>query len=141
IALVLLVSAGLLFKSLNLLLKVPLGFESHGRLTMKLFLSPSRFKEGGPQGALYLNQVLERLKTVPGVKSAAIVDSLPLRGGASTDLEIAGRPVPRPGEEPAADIRMVSLAYFQTMGIPLLEGRWFTHQDTADSPRVMIISQ
>jgi putative ABC transport system permease protein len=85
--------------------------------------------------------VVKKLEEVPGVKSAAIVDSLPLNGGASTDFEILGRPAPKPGDEPEANIHMVSADYFRTMGIRLVAGRWFTERDTAESPRVMVISE
>ncbi len=141
IALVLMIAAGLLLESFGALLRVPLGVETNGRLTMELFLSPARYNEGDPRASLYLEQVRQRLEVIPGVKSVGIVDSLPLEGGASTDLEIFGRPAPSPGQEPSADIHMASPGYFETMGIPLVAGRYFTQRDTPDSPRVMVISQ
>jgi len=140
-ALVLLVAAALLIESFSALLRVPLGFEPHGVLTMKLFLSPSRYPEGSPRAGLYFEEVLRRIGTIPGVKSAAIVDSLPLEGGASTDFAIVDRPAPDPSNEPEADIHMVSPGYFQLMGIPLAAGREFSERDTAGAPRVMVISQ
>jgi putative ABC transport system permease protein len=140
-ALVLLIAAGLLLESFGALLRVPLGFEPRGLVTMQLFLSPTRFSEGSPRAAQYLDQVVKKLEEIPGVKSAAIVDSLPLNGGASTDFEILGRPAPKPGDEPEANIHMVSSEYFRTMGIRLVAGRWFTERDTAESPRVMVISE
>lgn len=140
-ALVLLVAAALLIESFGALLRVPLGFEPHGILTMKLFLSPLRYPEGSPASGLYFEDVLRRIRALPGVKSAAIVDSLPLESGASTDFVIADRPAPNPKDEPEADIHMVSVGYFQLMGIPLLAGREFTTQDAAAAPRVMVISQ
>jgi putative ABC transport system permease protein len=140
-ALVLLVAAALLIESFGALLRVPLGFEPHGVLTMKLFLSPSRYPEGSPRAGLYFEEVLRRIGTIPGVKSAAIVDSLPLEGGASTDFAIVDRPAPDPSHEPEADIHMVSPRYFQLMGIPLVAGREFSAQDSAGATRVMVISQ
>lgn len=108
-ALVLLVAAALLIESFGALLRVPLGFEPHGVLTMKLFLSPMRYPEGSPRAGLYFEDVLRRIRALPGVKSAAIVDSLPLESGASTDFVIADRPAPNPNDEPEADIHMVSV--------------------------------
>jgi putative ABC transport system permease protein len=64
-----------------------------------------------------------------------------LNGGASTDFEILGRPAPKPGDEPEANIHMVSADYFRTMGIRLVSGRWFTERDTAEAQRVMVISE
>jgi putative ABC transport system permease protein len=140
LALVLLVAAGLLLKSFTALLRVPLGFEPHGILTMKLFLSPTRYPEGSPRAGLYFQDVLQRVRAIPGVKSAAVVDSLPLESGASTDFVIAGRPPLDPGDEPEANIHMASPGYFELMGIPLLAGRSFTPQDSANAPRVILIS-
>jgi putative ABC transport system permease protein len=141
LALVLLVAAGLLIESFSALLRVPLGFEPHGVLTMKLFLSPTRYPEGSSRGGLYIQEVLQRVRAIPGVKSAAVVDSLPLESGASTDFVIAGRPPLKPGDEPEANIHMASSNYFELMGIPLLAGRFFTPQDSANAPRVMLISR
>jgi putative ABC transport system permease protein len=131
----------LLIESFGALLRVPLGFEPSGLVTMRLFLSPANYGEGDSRGALYLDQVLQRVGALPGVKFAAVVDSPPLGGGASTDFVLVGRPAPNPGDEPSADIHMVSSGYFQTMGIPLERGRAFTERDSAGAPRVMVISE
>src|SRR5581483_1897034 len=109
------------------LLQVNRGFDEKNLLTMRLFLSPDRFREG-PRQTEFIRQVLERIKTVPGVSSAGIVNSLPLTGGAATTFEVAGS---HPTDnQPVADIRVVDPDYFRTMKIPLLGGRWFTERDT-----------
>jgi ABC-type antimicrobial peptide transport system, permease component len=77
-----------------------------------------------------------RVCVPPGLGNA-----LPLSGGPSTDFEIVGRPAPRPGDEPSADIRTADPEYFSTMGIPLLAGRNFTEHDTSTTATVMIINQ
>ncbi len=141
LALILLVGAGLLIESFTALLRVPLGFEPRGVLSMKLFLSPSRYREGSPRAGLYFEEVLRRLRAVPGIAEAAFVDSLPLEGGASTDFSIAGHSAFTPGAEPEADIHMVSAGYFRLMGIPVVAGREFSSQDAAFAPRVMLVSQ
>ncbi|HZS05440.1 MAG TPA: ABC transporter permease [Blastocatellia bacterium] len=138
LAMVLLVGAGLLVNSFVRLLQVNRGFDEKNLLTMRLFLSPDRFREG-PRQTEFIRQVLERIKTVPGVSSAGIVNSLPLTGGAATTFEVAGS---HPTDnQPVADIRVVDPDYFRTMKIPLLGGRWFTERDTADAPRVMVINE
>lgn len=141
LALVLLVGAGLLIQSFAALLRVPLGFEPRGVLSMQIFLSPTRFSEGSPRIGLYLDELVRRLAAVPGVVSAASVDSVPLQGGASTDFSIAGHSAFTPGSEPEANVHMVGPGYFRLMGISLVAGREITSQDTANSPRVMLISQ
>ncbi|HKV26847.1 MAG TPA: ABC transporter permease [Candidatus Acidoferrales bacterium] len=141
LALVLLAGAGLLGNSFVRLLRVNSGFNPKNVLTMQVFLSPVQFPEGNPKGAVVLHQMLERVRALPGVRSAGLVISLPLAGGPSTDFVIAGRPTPRLGDEPSADIRVIDPGYLSTMQIPLLAGREFTERDNQNSARVMIINQ
>jgi putative ABC transport system permease protein len=108
---------------------------------MQVFLSPVQFPEGDPKGAVVLHQMLERVRAVPGVRSAGLVISLPLTGGPSTGFVISGRPAPRPGDEPSADILVIDPGYLQTMQIPLLAGREFRERDNQNSARVMIINE
>ncbi|MGH9709341.1 MAG: ABC transporter permease, partial [Candidatus Acidiferrales bacterium] len=107
LAVVLLAGAGLLGNSFVRLLRVNPGFNPKNVLTMQVFLSPVQFPEGDPKGAVVLRQMLERVRAVPGVRSAGLVISLPLMGGPSTDFVISGRPTPRLGDEPSADILVI----------------------------------
>jgi putative ABC transport system permease protein len=141
LAVVLLAGAGLLANSFVRLLRINPGFRSDHLLTAELFLSPAEYPEGDPRGAVLLDAMLQRVQAIPGVRSAGIVTALPITGGADTDFVIAGRPAPRPGGEPSADIRSASPGYFRTMGIPLLAGREFTEEDSARAPRVMLINE
>ncbi|MGH9866199.1 MAG: FtsX-like permease family protein, partial [Candidatus Acidiferrales bacterium] len=141
LAVVLLAGAGLLGNSFVRLLRVNPGFNPRNVLTMQVFLSPVQFPEGDPKGAVVLRQMLERVRAVPGVRSAGLVISLPLMGGPSTDFVISGRPTPRLGDEPSADILVIDPGYLRTMQIALLAGREFTERDNKDSARVMIINQ
>ena len=141
LAVVLLASAGLLANSFVRLLRVHPGFRPDHLLTAELFLSPAEYPEGDPRGAMLLDAMLQRVRAIPGVHSAGIVTALPITGGPDTDFVIAGRPAPRPGDEPSADIRSASPGYFRTMGIPLLAGREFTGEDNARAPRVMLINE
>ena len=141
LAFVLLVGAGLLIHSFAAILRQPLGFNPDNVLTMHLFLSEARYPSDSPQAKQYLHRVLEKLESVRGVQSVGMIDALPLAGGASTDIEIVGRPVPDPNDEPEVDIRIVSPGFFRTLEIPLRAGRWFTESDTFEAPRVMIINE
>jgi putative ABC transport system permease protein len=85
--------------------------------------------------------MLERVRAVPGVRSAGVVNALPITGGPSTEFVIEGRPAPRLGDEPGADIRVADPEYFSAMSIPLLVGRSFTDHDTAASTRVVLINE
>jgi putative ABC transport system permease protein len=141
LAFVLLVGAGLLIHSFATILRQPIGFNPDTVLTMQLFLSEARYPSDSPQAKEYLHRVLEKLESVHGVQSVGMIDALPLTGGASTDIEIVGRPISDPNHEPEVDIRIVSPGFFRTLDIPLRAGRWFTDRDTFEAPRVMIINE
>jgi predicted permease len=141
LATILLVGAGLLGSSLLQVLQVQPGFNPDRVLTLQVFLSPQQYPEGDPKAATVLHQMLERVRALPGVRSAGAVSALPITGGPSTEFVIVGRPVPRLGDEPAADIRVVDPEYFSTMGIPLRAGRSFTEHDNFSAARVMLINE
>lgn len=139
LALMLLAGAGLLMNSFVRLSRVSPGFDEGNLLTANVFLSPMKFSD--EQIAPFFEAVLERVRALPGVKSAGVVNTLPVQGGAATDFAVEGRPTPRPEEEPNADIRVIAGDYFSTMRIPLLRGRWFDAHDGAASKKVMVINQ
>ena len=141
LAVVLLVGAGLLGNSFVRLLRVNPGFNPNGVVAAQLFLSPVEYPERDLRGALMLQQMLEKVRSIPGVRSAGLVTALPITGGASTDFVVEGRPLPPVNDEPSADIRSVDAGYFRAMGIPLLAGREFTEADNSTAKRVMVINQ
>jgi putative ABC transport system permease protein len=141
LATILLVGAGLLGSSLLQVLQVNPGFNPERVLTLQVFLSPQEYPEGDPKAATVLHQMLERVRALPGVRSAGVVSALPITGGPSTEFVIEGRPAPRQGDEPGADIRVVDPEYFSTMGIPLRAGRLFTEHDNFSAARVMLINE
>jgi putative ABC transport system permease protein len=92
----------------------------------------------------FYNELLSRIETLPGVKSAAVTTNLPLYAqGNSIGVSIEGRPDPAPGQgkRPSVTTRVVSPHYFETMGISLLQGRGFSVQDKVDSPAVALVSE
>ena len=141
LAAILLSGAGLLGSSLLRVLRVNPGFNPEHLMTLQIFLSPIEYPEGNSKGALVLHEMLERVRALPGVRSAGIVNALPITGGPSTEFVIEGRPAPRLGEEPGADIRVADPGYFPAVGIPLLAGRVFTEHDNAGSARVLLINE
>jgi len=141
LAVVLLVGAGLLGNSFLRLLRVNPGFNPSGVLAVQLFFSPAEYPEGDVRGALVLQQIIEKVRSIPGARSAGLVTALPITGGASTDFTIEGRPVPATNDEPSADIRSADPGYFRTMGIPLLAGREFTGADNSTARRVIVVNQ
>lgn len=141
LATILLIGAGLLGGSLLRVLSVNPGFDPDHLLTLQVFLSPVKYPERDSKSAITLHEMLENIRTLPGVRSAGLVNALPITGGPSTEFVIEGRPAPRLGEEPGADIRVADPQYFSTMGIPLVAGRVFTEHDNAASARVVLINQ
>ena len=148
VALVLLIGAGLMTKSLWTLLRVSPGFETEHILTARLSLPPqytNGYKFGVGQHrqiSAFQRDLLERVRDIPGVQSAAFTAYLPLTGtNNSWAFEIEGRP-PRPvGEYNIANYRPVGAGYFETIGIPIERGRGFRAGDTEDSPLVVVVNE
>ena len=141
LSLVLLVGAGLLFRTFLTLLKTNPGFNPDGVLTMNLNLPFAKYKENAQRSAFYADLV-QRVKTLPGVQSAAVVNYLPLGGANSSDFFlIEGAPEPPPGQENDGRYRVCTPDYFQTMGISILTGRGFTEQDKAGAKPVIIVNE
>jgi predicted permease len=139
--LVLLTGAGLLIHSFVRLTSVSPGFESSGRdgvvQTVRVTL-PERLYDGPDRIHAFARGVLDRVQHLPGVTSASLINSAPfgmmfIQG----DFEIEGQPKPTI----AAGTPKIDAGYFETMGIPLLAGREFTERDTADAPKVAILSE
>jgi putative ABC transport system permease protein len=139
-AVVLLVGAGLMMKSLLRLLQTNVGFNTENLLTMGVVLSPAKYPEPNQVDNFY-SQLQERVQSLPGVVSAGTVDILPLNGGNTTRFYVDDDPVPQPGKETEANIRVVNEHYFQTIGVPLLAGRNFDERDSRDTPVAVIIGK
>lgn len=140
LAVVLLVGAGLMMKSLLRLLQTNVGFDPDNLLTMTVVLPPAKYPQP-IQLTNFSDQIQERVQNLPGVAGAGTVDILPLNAGNTTRFYIDGDPVPVPGQETEANSRVVSDTYFQTLNVPLLAGRMFDERDTADKPPVVIIGK
>jgi putative ABC transport system permease protein len=142
LALVLLLGAGLMIRSFANLQNAPLGFAPENVLTMQINLPGSKYGEKAQRVNFY-NQLLERMRTAPGVVDAAAVTQLPLFSGASWAQEITpeGRDAAPDGAKLSARTFAVTPRYFQTMGIPLLQGRDFTEQDSGDAQLNFIVSE
>ncbi|HKZ02263.1 MAG TPA: ABC transporter permease [Pyrinomonadaceae bacterium] len=140
LALVLLIGAGLMMKSLTRLLDVDPGFDSENLLTFSSRLPAARYDQPEKISTLY-QSLLTRLESVPGVVAAGTINILPLRGGNTTRFYIANQPKPPPGQEVEANLRDISANYFSVMRVPLINGRYFTPQDDLKAPGVIIVNQ
>jgi putative ABC transport system permease protein len=140
LALVLLVGAGLLVQSFRRLQNVDPGFDPANTLTMRLFLPESKYGEPG-RPRTFLDQVLERVAALPGVKAVGTTTHLPMRGGGDTYFKIEGRPFKDPNQQVTALNPSISHDYLNAMGIPLVKGRTFTDQETKEPIKTVIINE
>ncbi|HEY3040200.1 MAG TPA: ABC transporter permease [Pyrinomonadaceae bacterium] len=141
LSLVLLVSAGLLIRSFDKLLRVDVGFKTEQLLTLEYRLPRTKYKEPAAQWNFH-RQVVEQIQQVPGVKSAALVRGLPFSGnGATTAIVLSDREPPPKGMEPEVMFNTAMPNYFETIGIPLLKGRLFGNEDQPNTPLVVVINQ
>jgi putative ABC transport system permease protein len=141
LSLVLLVGAGLMIRSFLLLSRVETGVNTRNVLALDLSLNESRYAQPHVRTS-FLQQVAERVRTLPGVKSASWVTDLPLTDNSdSMGFSIAGQPEPATGKPREARFNVVGPGYLQTLGIPLLRGRDFTDRDTDAAPGVVLLNQ
>jgi predicted permease len=140
LSLMLLIGAGLLIRSFVRLQSVPPGFTTDHVLTMEVAAAGPKY--GADKAVInFYKECESRVAHLPGVVAEGVVSALPLTG------EVGWGPInvegytPPPGQELQADIRVASTDYFRTMEIPLRKGRFFTEDDNADKPQVVIIDE
>ena len=138
-ALVLVVCAGLLIRSVSRLAAVDPGFEPAGRLTLKVWLPAARYDTGTAQTAFY-DRMLAKIAAVPGVASAGLVSTLPLGDFDRVSIDVEGLAIPE-GQEPDVDRYIVTPGYLSALGIPLVAGRGFSAGDTETSPNAVLVSE
>jgi predicted permease len=140
-SLMLLIGAGLMAKSFHALMSVSPGFRTEHILTADLSLPQSHYRDAR-KIATFQRELLERIRSGPGVQSAGLTANLPLSGSDNTwSFDIEGRgPWPR-DVDPTAKYRVVTPGYFETLAIPMVEGRAFAAGDSEDAPLVVIVNQ
>jgi len=140
LALVLLASAGLLVESFLRLQKVPAGFDTTNVMTARVALPDSNYGKPDQAGAFY-KKLFDRVSTLPGVQSAGAAWWIPLSGSEiSFNFDIQERPIPA-GQQPVAQVNVVSPDYFQAMRVPIRRGRAFTDHDDRTAPQVAIVTE
>ena len=141
LAIVLLVGAGLLVRSLQRLIAVDPGFDPANISALTITLPDATYPDSLRRVAFY-ERLLERVRSMPGVQSAGLISWLPMTpGNAATSLTVVGRPEPAPGQKPTAAIRIVDPGYFDAMRIPLRRGRSLAPSDRLGSVPVAVISE
>lgn len=143
LSVILLIGAGLLLRSFVRLQNSNPGFTAPPDEMLSLAISPSTMTSASYRTRIqFYERLLERVKQLPGVRSAALADSLPPNRRAESDtFVIEGQALPPGKSNPALTAAIVSPDYFRTLGIPLVKGRYFEASDTVDSPPVAVISR
>ena len=142
LSLMLLIGAGLMIRSLWMLRSVDPGLDPSHVLTMTVGIPVPSTRFPTPQDqSNFFRDVLQRVRALPGVESAAVVDALPISGGGSIQpIAIEGRPAVAMADQPEVAVRLITPGYVHALRIPLLRGRDFNDSDTADRPSSVLIS-
>ena len=143
LALILVIGAGLMIRTLNRLLDVRTGLGDPSHVLVSETVLP-KDRYGNPDTIrAFQQQLLQRASALPGVKNAAITTSVPLdpQFNASLSFEIEGEPSPTPGQNPDAEIVWTSPGYLETLGIPLLQGRALRSSDDQRTPSVVLVNE
>jgi putative ABC transport system permease protein len=140
LSIVLLIGATLLMRSLADLNGSDPGFKPADILTMKIALPPARYDSDQKKAAFY-NELVRRVQSLPGVRSAAVTLTLPMTGFSGTPVQRADGPPMQLNQRPIGIIQDITPAYFRTLGIPLRRGREFTERDSEDAAPVTMINE
>ena len=136
LAMITLVGAGLMLKSLWRLVHVNPGYDSSGELMAEIDPAGDRYQELSQVDAFYKG-LIERVAAIPGVTHVGIKNTL----GASTSVSVAEHPPMPPEREPTVQMNQVSPDYFATLGIPLRAGRFFNDRDVKGAPPVLLVDE
>jgi putative ABC transport system permease protein len=141
LALVLLVGAGLLLRSFSTLTRVDPGFDAEGLLVVNVPLSPQKYRDPKVRGAT-VDRIIERVRALPGVTTAAMTTTLPMAGaGATINFNRNAYPPKGPDEYVMAGYRAATPDYLSTLGVRLVRGRLLTGADRAGAPPVVVINE
>jgi predicted permease len=143
LSLMLLIGAGLLIRSFVRLQSVPPGFTTDHVLTMEVTAAGRKYQDDKNDRPIinFYKEFESRVAHLPGVVTEGVVSALPLTGEVGWgQINVEGY-APPPGQELQVDMRVAGTGYFRTMAIPLRKGRFFTEDDTADKPQVVIIDE
>ena len=144
----LLVGAGLLLVSFVHATRIDLGFAQADRVLAEVSLTPAYLQPIGKDGHIdpakkvrFINSVLDRVRSGPGVRAVAASSTAPLTGAPNRGMRIEGDPVLPPDQQPTADFQLITPDYFRALGMTLVAGRSFNAGDRADTPPVLVVNQ
>jgi putative ABC transport system permease protein len=141
LAVMLLVAGGLTLKSFYRAQQAPLGFDPGNVLVMNIALATARYDNNAKITAFF-DQLLARVSALPSVAAAAVGSNIPFdETDWQSSFHVTGTPIPPPGQEPSAEINVISNDYFRVMNMPILRGRGFDSSDVAGQPGSVIIDE
>ena len=140
LALILLIGAGLLIRSLSLLRHVDPGIDPRNITTMAITIPSTKYPDPAHQ-AQFFQTVLARIRALPGVEAASGIDSLPFSEGSTEPIAIEGRPATKMSEQPEVAVRAILPEYARTVRMRIVAGREFTDADTVERPAVVLVSE
>jgi putative ABC transport system permease protein len=138
VCMLLLIGAALLIQTFVRMRAVDVGFNPEGVLTARMSLQGERYSNTGDLNRFF-DQGLERIRRIPGVQSAAVVNGVPIEVGLNLNVDILDGPEEL--ENQLTDWRYASIGYLETMGIPIVAGRSFDERDRAGAPPVAVVSE
>jgi hypothetical protein len=140
IAMIVVVSSGLMLRSLWNLHVVDPGFKTDGRLTFAMNLTSTKYSSVEVRSA-FVTDIVDRVHSLPGVRSAAASHRLPMSGQSGTTIRLEGKPEPRPGESMIVIYRSVTPDYFDVMGMPIVRGRMFDPRESRENQAAVVVNQ
>jgi putative ABC transport system permease protein len=140
LCMLLLIGAGLLMQTFLKLRAVDPGFDPHGVLTARMPLQGTRYSTPDTLNRFY-NEGLDRIRRIPGVRAAAVVNGLPLEQALNLNVDVLDGPEAERLQDVLTDWRYATTGYFEAMRIPIVEGRTFGEADRAGAPAVAVVSE
>jgi len=140
IAMVVVISSGLMLRTLWNLHAVDPGFQTDGRYTFGINLNGPKYAKTEAR-VQFITSIIEQFRALPGVRNVAATHRLPMTGNSGLSIEVEGLPAPQSGQNPSVTYRSVTPDYFNVMGIPLMRGRTFDSRESQGGSQVIVINQ
>jgi putative ABC transport system permease protein len=140
IAMVVVISSGLMLRTLWNLHGVDPGFQTDGRYTFGINLNGPKYAKTEAR-VQFMTSIIEQIRSLPGVQNVAATHRLPMTGNSGVSIEVEDQPAPQSGQNPTVTYRSVTPDYFDVMGIPLVRGRTFDSRESQGGSQVVVINQ
>jgi predicted permease len=140
IAMVVVISSGLMLRTLWNLHGIDLGFQTGGRYTFGINLNGPKYAQTDSRSQ-FITSIVEQIRALPGVRNVAATHRLPMTGNSGLGIQVEGQPAPQSGQSPFVIYRSITPEYFNVMGIPLVRGRTFDSRESQAGGPVIVVNQ